>query len=206
MRTLLTLLATAALSCSATPEPAAPNPVTRKIPTAPPKMLAPAPQKPETAPGVASGRTAAPRTPSASPTPKLKSNPGSEPRAPGKPPQIAALTAPKAAPPSLSDNGNLVRIPFALNSTEIPSDGRAFLDKLAARLGKEAGLRIQILGYAGSEKSSPSKARRLSLFRALSVRTYLMKKGIRSTRMDVRALGNRVESGAPDRVDAKIRN
>jgi hypothetical protein len=32
-----------------------------------------------------------------------------------------------------------------------------------------------------------------------------MKQGIRSTRMDVRALGNLAEGGAPDRVDAVIR-
>jgi outer membrane protein OmpA-like peptidoglycan-associated protein len=135
------------------------------------------------------------------PAPRLQSEPGRV-----TPPQVAALTAPKAAPPSMSDNGDLLQIPFALNSTEIPEDGKAFLDKLANRMSKESSLRIQLLGYAGSANGSPSKSRRLSLFRALSVRTYLMKKGIRSTRMDVRALGSRVESGAPDRVDAKIRN
>lgn len=69
----------------------------------------------------------------------------------------------------------------------------------------DSSVRIQLLGYAGSTKDSASKARRLSLFRALSVRTYLMKQGIRSTRMDVRALGNRVEDGTLDRVDAVIR-
>lgn len=168
----------------------------------------PAPENPGRTADVASARTDAPRVPSVIPPPApiLKSIPGSTPQAPVKTPQIAALTAPKAAPPSLADNGNLIRIPFAQNSTEVPEDGKAFLDKLAKRMGKESGLRIQLLGYAASASGSPSKARRLSLFRALSVRTYLMKKGIRSTRMDVRALGNRAENGAPDRVDAKIRN
>jgi hypothetical protein len=68
-----------------------------------------------------------------------------------------------------------------------------------------SSLRLQLLGYAGSTQDSASKARRTSLFRALSVRTYLMKQGVRSTRMDVRALGNRVEDGSPDRVDAVVR-
>ncbi|MDH3699803.1 MAG: OmpA family protein [Alphaproteobacteria bacterium] len=193
---------------AAVPKPEVAKRPERKSPTAPPKALMPAPKPPEKAADVASARTDAPRVPSVipPPAPVLKSIPGSAPQAPVKAPQVAALTAPKAAPPSLSDNGNLLRIPFALNSTEIPEDGKAFLDTLAKRMGKESGLRIQLLGYAGSANGSPSKSRRLSLFRALSVRTYLMKKGIRSTRMDVRALGNRAENGATDRVDAKIRN
>lgn len=66
-------------------------------------------------------------------------------------------------------------------------------------------MRIQLLGYAGSQGESASKARRTSLFRALSVRTYLMKQGIRSTRIDVRALGNRSENGLQDRVDAVVK-
>jgi hypothetical protein len=41
----------------------------------------------------------------------------------------------------------------------------------------------------------------LSLFRALSVRTRFMKSGIRSTRIDVRALGMKSGGGPKDRVD-----
>lgn len=44
----------------------------------------------------------------------------------------------------------------------------------------------------------------MSLFRALSVRTYLMKKGIRSTRIDVRALGKKDDGAPADRVDVII--
>ena len=77
--------------------------------------------------------------------------------------------------------------------------------KLARLMKDNESMRIQLLGYAGSSKDSASKARRLSLFRALSVRTFLMKQGIRSTRMDVRALGNRAEGAASDRVDAIVR-
>ncbi len=176
-----------------------------KAPTAPPKALTPAPKSTEK---LAAANADAPKLPSRipPPAPSLESKPESTARVPDTPPQVAALTAPKAAPPSVSKNGDLVQIPFPINSTEIPQDGKVFLDNLAKRLGKESGLRIQLLGYAGDANGSPSKSRRLSLFRALSVRTYLMKKGIRSTRMDVRALGNRAEGGASDRVDALIRN
>ena len=42
---------------------------------------------------------------------------------------------------------------------------------------------------------------RLSLSRALAVRAFLIDRGVRSTRMDVRALGNKFEKGPGDRVD-----
>lgn len=103
------------------------------------------------------------------------------------------------------DDGKLYRIPFDSTSSDIPNAGQGQLAKLAQLMKNDSAIRIQLLGYAGSTKDSASKARRLSLFRALSVRTYLMKQGIRSTRMDVRALGNRVEDGTLDRVDAVIR-
>jgi len=56
------------------------------------------------------------------------------------------------------------------------------------------------MAYAGGGGDA-SKARRLSLSRALAVRTYLIEQGIGSTRIDVRALGNAAEGGPPDRVD-----
>jgi outer membrane protein OmpA-like peptidoglycan-associated protein len=117
--------------------------------------------------------------------------------------QIASL--PPSTPPEVLEDGQLYRIPFGTVSSDISDDGKKYLDELAQRLKKDSALRIQLLGYAGSTQDSASKARRTSLFRALSVRTYLMKQGIRSTRMDVRALGNMAEGGVPDRVDAVIR-
>ena len=63
---------------------------------------------------------------------------------------------------------------------------------------------MQLLAYAGEPNLTASKARRLSLSRALAVRSYLIKKGVRSTRIDVRALGNKTNLGAPNRVELKI--
>ena len=71
---------------------------------------------------------------------------------------------------------------------------------------KDDDIRIQLIGFASNDGGSASQARRSSLFRALAVRSYLMKEGIRSTRMDVRALGQtNVEGGPPDRVDILVR-
>lgn len=75
------------------------------------------------------------------------------------------------------------------------------LATLAKKLNDDPGLRVQLHGYATGPVESPSQARRLSLFRALSVRTFLMKKGVRSTRIDVRALGSKDDDGPKDRVD-----
>ena len=63
-------------------------------------------------------------------------------------------------------------------------------------------LRVQLLAYASSADGSASSVRRKSLSRALSVRKFLMDKGVQSTRIEVRALGDQNEGGAPDRVDA----
>lgn len=70
----------------------------------------------------------------------------------------------------------------------------------------DSDIRVQLHGFANGTSESPSQARRLSLFRALSVRTYLMKKGIRSTRIDVRALGNKGDGEAANRVDVIIQS
>lgn len=61
--------------------------------------------------------------------------------------------------------------------------------------------RLQLKAYASGKGNDTSKARRLSLSRALAVRSFLIENGLRSTRIDVRALGIARDGGAPDRVD-----
>jgi outer membrane protein OmpA-like peptidoglycan-associated protein len=75
------------------------------------------------------------------------------------------------------------------------------LENVAAALSEDAGLRIQLLAYAGQIGDSPSQARRLSLSRALAARSKLIEQGVRSTRIDVRALGNKSAGGPADRID-----
>ena len=115
--------------------------------------------------------------------------------------QLASLPAPEAR---VLPSGDLYRIPFAGSTPEISEKNSKLLDKLADRMKRDQSIRLQLLGFAGVADSA-SQARRVSLFRALSVRTYLMKKGIHSTRMDVRALGNKKDGAAPDRVDIQVK-
>lgn len=89
-------------------------------------------------------------------------------------------------------------------STSISSDGERQLADLAKQIATSED-RIQLKAYAGATGSDGgSGARRLSLSRALAVRTFLIERGVRSTRIDVRALGAAGDSGAPDRVDVVV--
>ena len=117
------------------------------------------------------------------------------------PPQVATVAPPAAAAVRKGDNPTVL---FAADSDHLPESARADLERLAARMEKDESLNLQLLAYAAGEDANASKARRLSLTRALKVRTYLMELGVRSTRIEVRALGNKIEGGAPDRVDAVV--
>jgi outer membrane protein OmpA-like peptidoglycan-associated protein len=86
----------------------------------------------------------------------------------------------------------------------LPEAAKRLLDPAIADLKKDENLRLQLVAYASGGDDAGSQARRLSLSRALAVRSYLIDQGVRSTRMDVRALGNRVPSGPPDRVDVVV--
>ena len=102
--------------------------------------------------------------------------------------------------------GAVASLVFAPNSAALSGDAEGVLKDLAARFPvKDDAMRLLLMAYASSEDMSVSKARRLSLARALAVRSYLMAHGIDATRMDVQALGDKIvdpAAGSPgDRVD-----
>jgi outer membrane protein OmpA-like peptidoglycan-associated protein len=156
----------------------------------------------------------------------------SRPVAPPPPPRIAKTTAPTApppirraakparkAPPSKPAQtasrtpsggklapGSMVRLGFKSGQAKLAAPVVQQLDGVIRQLAKETSLRLQLLAYADGAATSGSQARRLSLSRALAVRSYLIEKGIRSTRIDVRALGSQVKGSPADRVDLIITN
>lgn len=73
---------------------------------------------------------------------------------------------------------------------------------LAEILRNDDGMGLQLVGYASGDMENSSHARRVSLSRTLNIRKYLMDGGIRSTRIEVRALGNQNDGGPVDRVSA----
>jgi outer membrane protein OmpA-like peptidoglycan-associated protein len=109
--------------------------------------------------------------------------------------QTSALPA-----PSLNDEP--ISITFGVDETDLPSSADSTLVPLAERMQSNQNVRVQLLAYASKANGSVSSVRRKSLSRALSVRKFLMDRGIQSTRIEVRALGDKNEGGAPDRIDA----
>ncbi len=119
-------------------------------------------------------------------------------------PDVKIATAPPPPPAATKavepKSGSDLRLLFQSENDALSEDGKQVLDKIADKL-KTNDARAQIIAYAAGSSDQSSAARRLSLKRALSVREYLIAKGIRSQRMDLRALGNESGEGPPDRVD-----
>ncbi len=111
--------------------------------------------------------------------------------------QLAAL------PPTRDAIGN-VSIPFAAREARIPDQAYRELRTIARSLLSNPGLRVQVLGFATPDDEGDATARRTSLSRALAVRSYLIDAGIRSTRIDVRALGDVSDRGPVDRVEVVL--
>ena len=110
----------------------------------------------------------------------------------------------QAALPQAVSGKKSVNVVFTPGGSELSSRARKSLDLIATELNSNKDIRMQLMAYAGENKMAASKARRLSLSRALAVRSYLIEKGIWGTRIDVRALGNKVSSGLPNRVDLRV--
>lgn len=140
------------------------------------------------------------------------------PAPPGMPPVIAAVPSlpgerpqpavpprqdgPAAPPPGDVPAGTEFRVvyPDDMAQTLTPADTR-LLNGIAARLLQDEITRLEILGYASGTAETNRESRRLSLERALAVRSYLIDQGVRRTRIDVRALGPTASDGPADRVD-----
>lgn len=112
--------------------------------------------------------------------------------------QVAAV--PDASMPASEP----VSIVFGPEETELPPTAESALVPLAAQMAADESLRLRLMAYAEADDESPSNVRRTSLRRAIAVREFLIDQGIRSTRIEVRALGDQSEGGNPDRVDAIV--
>jgi outer membrane protein OmpA-like peptidoglycan-associated protein len=175
-----------------TPPPPPAAKTAKAIPTPPPPAPTPAPEPKVTM------QKAAPPVPPPAPRKQVVVTP--EP-APEKPQQQASLQPP-TAPITPLEPGVLVSVPFAAGSENLSDTGAGKLDTLATKMA-QTGTRLQLKAYASANGSSESAARRLSLSRALKVRSHLIRNGVASTRIDVRALGV-AQDGPPDRVDVLV--
>ena len=168
-----------------------------KAPPPPPAIVAaPAPAPPIPAPPVAARIT----------PPEIKPMVAVKPAAPKrvtkpKPAKQVASLPPKAAPIA---PGQTLRLTFPPGTARLTPEASRKLARVAKTVVEDSKLRLQLLAYAGGSSETASQARRLSLSRALSARSFLIGKGVRSTRIDVRALGNKSGGGPPDRIDVLV--
>ena len=118
---------------------------------------------------------------------------------PAPEPVVAADAGGKAAP---IPEG--LRVTFGNDRGELNPASEAALKQFADKAPKGDNASINVLSYAAGSPDDPSIARRLSLSRALAVRSVLMAEGIPSARIYVRALGAAGGDGPPDRVDVTV--
>ena len=141
-----------------------------------------------------------PPPPMAETTAKTKKMPAARPG--GEPKARKNAELPPTGTPLVP--GRAMQIVFKSTASKLPDTAKAGLETLAAKLKGQPALRLHLLAYAGGESLSYGKARRLSLARAMSVRSYLIESGVRSTRIDVRALGNKTAEEPLNRVDVTV--
>ena len=172
-----------------------PTPVEEPLPPdelSPPPVEAPEPPRVEEAPPLVE------EVPPAAETPP-------EPAPPPLEPAIAEPEATETAslPPAIRlppGGGQVLRIEFREASTRIQPAAQESLRAVAVA-AKESDGRLQLKAFAGGSADTASGARRTSLSRALAVRSFLIEQGVRSTRIDVRALGGANDDGPAERVD-----
>ncbi|MEE2694450.1 MAG: OmpA family protein [Pseudomonadota bacterium] len=105
-----------------------------------------------------------------------------------------------------STSANSTTIIFNDGEKDIRPEETEKLTIFARELLRNDEMRLQLRSYASDTNESASAARRLSLARALAVRSFLIEAGVNSTRIDVRALGAKNERGPADRVDLVVAN
>jgi len=114
---------------------------------------------------------------------------------------------PEAAPPAASlPPSSVLSLVFPADATNLPDAADAVVDRIVERLRASDTARLQLRSYASGTPDTAREARQRALARALALRERLTAFGIRSTRVDVRALGLDDGGGASDRIDAVFLN
>lgn len=192
----------------ATPEPAAPP--LSPVPMPAPAAMIPEPPEARPAPPAAPEKPAEPATAAAPKKPageekketRIDYSKGLETAAPDPLQPMHPAPATEKTAVEKAD----ARLLFEAGSTDLGPTEQDKLTDIVSQLNAHEQIRLQLRAYASEINGSTSGARRLSLSRALAVRAYLMDRGIRPTRVDVRALGTEVSEGPQDRVDVQLVN
>jgi outer membrane protein OmpA-like peptidoglycan-associated protein len=180
---------------AAAPKSAPVTPTPEAVASAPAKPATPAPPPPPAAAAPPPPPQAAPKpAPAPAPAPAAAAQP--EPK-----PQVASAPA---TPAPAASSAETIQLLFGSGEADLTEDAKKTLAGVAQTLRTDDNARLQLMAFAAGAENEASMARRLSLSRALAVRSYLIAEGVRSTRIDVRALGNKTEAEPADRVDLLI--
>ncbi|HEY1412310.1 MAG TPA: OmpA family protein [Rhodopila sp.] len=127
------------------------------------------------------------------------------------PPQPAAGSPPPPPPPesdkaltTAAPAAGGLRLTFAPGQSDLNPESIASIKQLAASAPAGDETTFSVEAYAPGTANDPSTARRLSLSRAMAVRSALVVDGVPSAQIFVRALGQQYGNGPPDRVDIGV--
>jgi len=201
----------------------APAPPVRR-PASPPlhSSQVPATRAERTAPAAAAQAPAAP--PDTTPrTPPPAAGPAPPPATIGQaPPEVATLTpvapppapqnpAPPPAPPIAAGASTTatpttagLRLTFVTGQSDLSPGSAQQIKAFVDAAPKSDAVTFNVLAYAAGVPDDPSDARRLSLARAIAVRSALLADGVSSSRVYLRALGSAATDGPADRVDLSL--
>lgn len=195
--------------------PAAPRSATVTPATVTPATVAPATVTPAPSTSVASvpaAKAARAETPVTQQPPAIPENvPAVASVQPVAPPPVPQ-GAPPPAPPPISKNAATVasattvglRLTFAAGESDLSPDSAAAIRQAVDKAPPGDTTTFNVLAYSAGKPDDPSTARRLSLSRAMAVRSVLVSNGVPSARIFVRALGDQAGDGPPDRVDLSV--
>lgn len=123
----------------------------------------------------------------------------------------AASASPPPAPPVTAtsttragESAAGMRLTFDAAATDLSAASMDAIRRYIGAAPNRDTATFNVLAYAAGKADDPSVARRLSLSRALAVRTALIAEGVASSRILVRALGAQAAGGPPDRVDVSL--
>ena len=121
--------------------------------------------------------------------------------------------APAPSPPPVTSNAGTtaaampaaLRLTFDKAQSDLTPASAASIRLLVQAAPHSDSTTYNVQAYASGDADDPSVARRLSLSRAIAVRSALMADGVPSARIFLRALGSEpAEGGPPDRVEISV--
>jgi outer membrane protein OmpA-like peptidoglycan-associated protein len=154
----------------------------------------------------------APVAPTAAPPALPQSEPDTAVINPVPPPEPPAGAPPPPPPPPVSEKAPTkaapiaagLRLTFAPGASDLSPASTASIKELTQAAPSGDATTYNVQAYAPGTPDDPSTARRISLSRAMAVRSALVADGIPSARIFVRALGEQYGDGPPDRVDLSV--